>query len=135
MYLPQILSSLRKHLKYLWMCVVKHAGNGNLTLLGQPPIKVINKCKPILVFTTASGDAPQVKFCDLIEGSGSQKDGHNWQQPVEEAKQILSIFAREEDFIVDPFAGSGSFGEAAKQLGLNFLGAEVIDIGSATENA
>jgi len=126
LYLPEVIASLSNHLQWWWLCGVAHAGQGNLTPLGQPVRKVINQFKSLLVFIPRDGVGIEVTFRDLIEGKGSEKEGHNWQQPVEEAKEILRRLAPARAFVVDPFAGSGAFGEAAKQLGMRFLGAEVM---------
>lgn len=128
LYLPDVLGILGKYLQWWWMCGVVHAGQGNLTPLGQPVRKVINQFKPLLIYIPKDGTGIEFTFRDLFEGCGSEKSGHNWQQPVEEAKEILQRLAPSGAFVVDPFAGSGSFGEAAKQLGMRFLGAEVIEV-------
>jgi len=38
----------------------------------------------------------------------------------------LEMFCGPGDLVVDPFAGSGAFGEAARQVGLAFIGAEIL---------
>jgi|GEM_PF-1659993 len=127
LYLPEVLEALGKHLQWWWLCGISHLGNGNLTPLGQPVRKVINQFKPLLIYIPQDGIGIDITFRDLFEGHGSEKGGHNWQQPVEEAKEILQKLAPSGGVVVDPFAGSGSFGEAARQLGMRFFGAEVID--------
>ncbi len=127
MYLPEVISCLSKHLSWWWLCGVAHKGNCNLSPLGYPVRKVINRFKPLLVFIPKNGIGINVVFNDLIAGTGSDKTLHNWQQPVEEAYNILHTFCVAGDTVIDPFAGTGAFGEAAKLLGLNFLGAEIID--------
>lgn len=126
LYLPKVMSFLGKYLDWWWLCGVTHEGQGNLTPLGQPTRKVINQFKPLLIYIPKGGTGIEATFKDLFRGYGRKKTGHNWQQPVEEAKEILQRLAPAGTFVVDPFAGSGAFGEAAKQLGMRFLGAEVI---------
>ena len=130
MYLPCVIEILSVNLQWWWMCGVIHKGSGNLTPLGFPVRKVINQFKPLLMFIQDEGEGVNVVFRDLIEGAGPEKDKHNWQQPVEEARVIIETFCSEGDLVVDPFAGSGSFGEAANQLGMPFIGAEILE----TEN-
>lgn len=125
-YLPQVIELLSKHLQWWWLCGVIHAGPGNLIPLGQPVRKVINQFKPLLIFVRPDGSGISVTFRDLIRGKGRDKQLHNWQQPVEEAKTILATFCQKGDLVVDPFAGSGSFGEAARQSGMRFIGAEIL---------
>ena len=128
MYLPQVLASLSQHLDWWWLCGVAHAGSGNPTPLGQPVRKVINLFKPLLIFVPQGGTGVDVVFRDLIQGAGKDKSMHNWQQPQEEAKQILSVFCSPGDLIVDPFAGSGGFGKAAQELKMRFIGAEIMNV-------
>jgi len=126
LYLPEVIASLGEHLDWWWLCGVAHKGSGNLTPLGHPVRKVINQFKPLLIFVKRGGCVPDT-FNDLVEGSGSEKGSHNWQQPVAEAVTILQCFCPDDDaLVVDPFAGSGAFGQAAKELGLRFIGAEVL---------
>jgi len=127
-YLPEVMAMLSSHLQWWWLCGVAHRGPGNLTPLGQPVRKVINQFKPLLMFVLQNSTGLDVVFGDLIEGCGSEKEKHNWQQPVSEAMAILETFCEAGDLVVDPFAGSGAFGEAARQLGLPFVGAEILTV-------
>ena len=125
-YLPDVMQMLGRHLQWWWLCGIAHKGSGNLTPLGQPVRKVINQFKPLLVYVPKDNVGLDVVFRDLVEGAGREKDKHNWQQPVSEAREILEMFCSPGDLVVDPFAGSGAFGEAARQVGLAFIGAEIL---------
>lgn len=50
---------------------------------------------------------------------------HNTQKPVDLIKTILEISTRENEFVYDPFLGSGSTAVAAKQLNLSYGGSEI----------
>lgn len=50
---------------------------------------------------------------------------HPTQKPVKLGRWILEKFANKGDKIFDPFAGSGSFLVACKQLGFDFVGCEI----------
>jgi len=126
LYLPKVIESLLQHLDWWWLCAVVHAGSSNLTPLGHPVRKVINQFKPILMFVPRGGGI-ETTFRDLVNGTGPEKDKHNWAQPVGEAYSIIQTFCEPGDLIVDPFAGSGSVGVAAKQLGMKFIGAEILE--------
>jgi len=125
MYLPEVIFALKEHLDWWWLCGLIHEGSGNLTPLGQPVRKVINQFKPILLFVPKGGGV-DVVFHDFIPGHGKDKSKHNWQQPSSEAKEILQIFCKAGDLVVDPFAGSGAVGQAALDLQLQFIGAEIL---------
>ena len=53
------------------------------------------------------------------DGQGAKRF-HPTQKPVELMRQILSDFSKEGDSILDPFAGSGTTGVAAKYLNRHF---------------
>ncbi len=55
----------------------------------------------------------------------NEKREHPTQKPVSLGRWILEKFAKEGDLIFDPFAGSGSFLIACKQLGFKFVGCEI----------
>jgi len=47
------------------------------------------------------------------------------QKPIELGRWLLKNYAIREDLIFDPFAGSGSFLVACKQLGFDYVGCEL----------
>jgi len=54
-----------------------------------------------------------------------EKRFHPTQKPIALGRWILKNYAKKGDKIFDPFAGSGSFLVACKQLGFNFNGCEI----------
>lgn len=126
LYLPQVLNYLSESLEYWWCGAVIHKGNGNLTPLSQPVRKVINCWKPLVMFYKRGGVGFDRTFRDILDGVGPQKTDHNWQQPVEEAKRLIEAFTNPGELVVDPFAGSGGFCKAAKELGRLAIGAEIL---------
>ena len=124
LHLPTILSTLTQHLRWWWMCAIRHTGNTGYVVAGGR--RIMNQWKPLLVFTPYNAPPLNVHFSDLIDGGGRQKELHNWEQSTEEAVRILQTFGNPNALVVDPFAGSGSFGKAAQQAGMRFIGAEVL---------
>ena len=124
LHLPQVIAMLTKHLRWWWMCAIQHTGASGYIVAGGR--RVINQWKPLLVLTPYDAPPLQVQFRDLIEGGGRQKELHNWEQSTEEAVRILQTFGHPNALVVDPFAGSGSFGRAAQQAGMQFIGAEIL---------
>jgi site-specific DNA-methyltransferase (adenine-specific) len=49
---------------------------------------------------------------------------HQTQKPVDLLAKLVKVVTREGDTVLDPFAGSGSTGEACAKLGRNFIGIE-----------
>jgi transcriptional regulator with XRE-family HTH domain len=127
MFLPDVLNRLSEHLDFWWCGAVVHKGSGNLTPLGCPVRKVINRWKPLVMFIKKTGCGFMRPFADLIDGDGPQKTDHNWQQPVAEAAMIIEAFTREGELVVDPFAGSGGFCKAASDLKRIAIGAEILN--------
>ena len=127
MYLPQVLELLGKHLDFWWCGAVVHKGSGNLTPLGHPVRKVVNKWKPLVMFMKRGGVGFQRSFNDLIDGAGKQKGEHNWQQHEAEAAMLVEAFTKKGELVVDPFAGSGGFCKAAHDLGRIAVGAEILE--------
>jgi site-specific DNA-methyltransferase (adenine-specific) len=127
MFLPQVLELLGKHLDFWWCGAVIHKGSGNLTPLGHPVRKVVNKWKPLVMFMKRGGVGFQRDFSDLLDGAGKQKTEHNWQQHEAEAAALVRAFTKEGELVVDPFAGSGGFCRAAHDLGRIAIGAEILE--------
>lgn len=127
MFLPQVLELLGKHLDFWWCGAVIHKGSGNLSPLGHPVRKVVNKWKPLVMFMKRGGVGFQRDFSDLVDGAGKQKTEHNWQQHEAEAASLVRAFTKEGELVVDPFAGSGGFCRAAHDLGRIAIGAEILE--------
>ncbi len=125
LHLPEVLRMLTKHLRWWWMCAVRHAGPSGYIVAGGR--RIINEWKPLLILTPRDAPPLLAQFHDLIEGGGRQKELHNWEQSTDEAVRILQTFGNPGALVVDPFAGSGSFGRAALQAGMRFIGAEILD--------
>lgn len=127
MYLPEVLQLLGKHLDFWWCGAVIHKGSGNLTPLGHPVRKVVNKWKPLVMFMKRGGVGFGRSFSDLIDGAGKQKSEHNWQQHEAEAATLVEAFTKPGELVVDPFAGSGGFCRAAHELGRIAVGSEILE--------
>jgi 16S rRNA G966 N2-methylase RsmD len=125
LHLPQVIAMLTQHLRWWWMCAIRHAGASGYIVAGGR--RIINDWKPLLILTPRDAPPLNAQFNDLIEGGGRQKELHNWEQSTDEAVRILQTFGQPNALVVDPFAGSGSFGRAALQAGMRFIGAEILD--------
>ena len=76
--------------------------------------KISRKNKDIFVDTPGSMIEPDEGFIN-----------HPTPKPKTFIKDILSMFSKENDIVLDPFIGSGSVAVACKQLGRNFIGFEI----------
>jgi site-specific DNA-methyltransferase (adenine-specific) len=87
---------------------------------------VINQWKPLLMFVKKDGVGFQGTFGDLVDGAGSKKEHHNWQQNELEVVSLVETFTKPGELVVDPFAGSGGFCRMASGLGRLAIGAEIL---------
>jgi DNA modification methylase len=63
---------------------------------------------------------------------GKEKEHHDFQQSVEEAKYYLKALCPSGGTVLDPMMGSGTSIIAAMQLGLNAIGIEIDPAAYAT---
>lgn len=118
--LPEVLDAMRPHLRYWWTLALSHQHGGQ-----QFPGKfVIVEWKPLLWFVKDYRRGRDY-VADQVRGSKPRKELHEWAQGVEEVAYLIEQLTDPGDLVVDPFAGSGSFGEAATRLGRGFIGAEI----------
>ncbi len=57
----------------------------------------------------------------IVSPNGKEKTGYPTQKPLGILTRIVTASSRKGDTVLDFFAGSGSFGEAAHQLGRSFI--------------
>jgi site-specific DNA-methyltransferase (adenine-specific) len=55
-------------------------------------------------------------------GTRGKKDRHPNEKPINLALKLVSLFSERGEVILDPFCGSGVFGEAAVRLGRKYVG-------------
>jgi len=89
--------------KYM-SCIVFKKGNA----------KIVKKGKDIFIDTPGSMIEPDEGFIN-----------HPTPKPKTFIKEILAMFSKENDIILDPFIGSGSVAVACKQIGRNYIGFEI----------
>lgn len=124
--LPGVLDTLGKYLRYWWTLSLEHAAGGQ-----QLPGKwVFVEWKPVVWFVKDHREGRSY-VADRVRGTRPDKDQHEWAQGVEEVVYLVESLTDIGGVVVDPFAGSGSFGRAALKLGRRFVGAD-LDPDSAT---
>lgn len=122
--LPEVLAVMSQHLRYWWTLSLDHRHGGQ-----QLPGKwVMCEWKPLVWFVRDHRTGKHY-LADKVKGTRPDKDAHEWAQGIDEVFYIIDQLTEPGGFVVDPFAGSGSFGRAALQLGRRFLGAD-LDPGS-----
>ena len=112
-FLPEVLSSLCRHLTYRWTLSTSWAVAGNTQFVGGQ--SVLNKWVPIIVFSKGNPNFAK-GFCDMIQFEGQEKGYHRWQQPVEIFQRLVKDFSASGDLIVDPCGGSFTTAVACSRL-------------------
>ena len=118
--LPEVINRLSEHLTYVWTFCLYHAGKTQLV----NGVNIMCGWKPVLIF---SRGCKKMKFSvyDVLISEAREKESHEWQQNKDAIKPLIEVFTKPGELIVDPFAGSGSFGISANELGRRFIGAEL----------
>lgn len=121
MYLPEVIDNLKTNLIYYWCFALIHKGNTQI-VNGR---NVICGWKPLLLFQKSPFKMLDTFPTDIINGSGREKNLHEWQQSSMELGLILEKLTNENDIVLDPFAGSGSTMELCKQYNRNSISIEI----------
>jgi len=111
-HLPDIHDVLSDHLNYYWQGIVRHNGPG-AKIFSR---KLRTGYKPVLIYQKGDLAAQEDFVSDVIEGTGREKDDHEWQQAEGEAAELLERFTAVNDVVCDPMCGSGTIGVACLRL-------------------
>jgi ParB-like chromosome segregation protein Spo0J len=111
-HLPAIHDVLSDHLNYYWQGIVRHSGPG-AKIFSR---KLRTGYKPVLIYQQGDLAAQEEFVSDVIEGSGREKDAHDWQQAEGEAAELVERFTAVDECVCDPMCGSGTVGVACRRL-------------------
>lgn len=124
--LPEIFGQMLVNtgIKYWWTFAVKHRGGHQLIY----PRNVFVEWKPLVWFV--KGEKPRdgllVKNVgDLIESQQPDKSLNDWAQSPIEAEFVIENLTVENQTVLDPFMGAGTFGLAALRMKRQFIGIEI----------
>jgi len=120
-HIDQILDQMRQHLDYYWLACLKHAG----TISAVHSRGVQCGYKPILIMQKPPMTKPKRYFGDVIQGTGREKDAHEWQQGEEELRQLFEPFTDPGDVVLDPFMGSGTVISMAQKMSRLAIGFDI----------
>jgi 16S rRNA G966 N2-methylase RsmD len=121
LYLPHILHRMCAHLEYYWLAAYLHEDTPSIM-----QTRLVNaQWKPLLCFVKRGDRYAGRGFGDLFRSLNREKDEHDWQQSISGMSDIVSRLCRPGDWILDPFAGTGTTGIAALRHGCSFHGIDV----------
>lgn len=99
------------------------------------PRKVLNRSKPILMWTKGKGEIVVPNMSSIYNGQGPDKRFHNWGQDEGSARFVISYALGDGEgkkykhkrpaVLLEPFCGGGATLEACKALGVNFVAFEL----------
>lgn len=119
-HLASAIQACSKHLTYWWLFALVHSGPAALL----QKLGVRCQWKPIVWFVkNTRGDVAAI-IPDLVQGSGREKDQHEWQQGEAEAATLIERLTKPNDLVVDFMAGGGTIPAAAKRLGRRIVAFE-----------
>lgn len=120
MFLPEVLAALSSELVYVWQIAVIHSGGQDVVWQRN----VVNKYKPVLIFTKSEARSP-MQINDVLQGNGKEKEFHAWQQNIEETMHFIRSFSQPGDLVVDPFGGGFTTAAACQRLGRQCLACDI----------
>ena len=115
-YLPEIISTLAKHLRYNW--TICYLTPGPATPIWQRRINT--SWKPVLWFV--KDEYKGIWVGDVCKSDYSDKRFHEWGQSEGGMADVVKRFTKPGDLILDPFCGAGTTGVVALQLKRRFIG-------------
>ncbi|GIV52992.1 MAG: hypothetical protein KatS3mg038_3513 [Candidatus Kapaibacterium sp.] len=120
-YLDEIIAMMTRHLDYYWTACY---------LLPEQPTPLRRRAvntswKPLLMFVRKGDEYRGKIFGDVFTSPKPSKDHHDWEQSTEGILEIVRQLCLPGQWILDPFAGSGTTGVAALRHGCLFHGIDL----------
>jgi hypothetical protein len=118
--LPQVIERVEEFLAYGWLYVQPMPGQ-NSRIMGR---HVFQTWKPWLVFSNGTWPSGSIGWHEDTTPASVAQKSYRWQQDAAPAAYLIEALTKQGDTVCDPFAGVGSYGEAAIGLGREFIGCE-----------
>jgi len=113
-----------EHLRYWWLLTMKHDQAQRL-----PGKFVVAESKPVLWYVKDYRRG-RTLVNDMIS-SERDRSAHPWAQGSGGVAFLIENLTEPGEFIADPFAGTGRWGEIAARMGRRWVGADVTPAGQA----
>jgi 16S rRNA G966 N2-methylase RsmD len=109
-------------LKYIHIMAIIHSGGSSMLY----PYHTRVKWKPMLWYVKGTVPNTTTIIEDVIDSKPPDKSLHKWaQSPIEAERVIEGLTVGENQIVLDPFMGAGTFGIAALKLKRKFIGIEI----------
>jgi 16S rRNA G966 N2-methylase RsmD len=119
--LPAVISRLSAHLAYGWTYMQPLPGSSSRILARH----VGQTWKPWLAFSNGPWPSGRIDWHpDTLDGAPMAKTLYHWQQSSGPAAQLIHFLAPENGLVLDPYAGTGTYGVAALETERRFVGIE-----------
>lgn len=120
-FLPRVMLALDEYLEYYWTMAITLPG-GTQIVNGR---NVMCGWKPILLYQKPPLQKKKKTFYDVVISPGGEKELHEWQQSEGGVRQLIKIFSKKDETILDPFSGAGTFPMVAHQMQRKAIGIEL----------
>ena len=118
--LREVLNCLNESLRYWWTLSLEHTGASQ-----QLPGKWVQvSWKPIVWFVKEYRIGKRY-VVDRLRGDEPDKERLEWAQGISEVRHLIEQLTDKENLILDPFAGTGRWGDLAGQMGRRWIGADL----------
>lgn len=114
---------LGEQLRYWWLLALRHNQAQRL-----PGKFVMAEFKPVLWFVKEHRRG-RTLVNDVLRSDRRDKQGHDWGQGDGGVELLIEQLTEPDEMIVDPFAGTGRWGEIANRMGRQWIGADIVQGG------
>jgi 16S rRNA G966 N2-methylase RsmD len=118
-----------KHLRYWWIMAMMHDQSRRL-----PGKFIIAEFKPVLWYVKEFRRGKSL-IPDVLLPPSRDKDAHDWGQGEGGVTNLFEHLTEPGETILDPFAGTATWGRIAVSMGRRWIGADIVDGGHASVEA
>jgi DNA methylase len=86
--------------------------------------------KPVLWFVKGKSRRNKQMFSTVLTSTWRNKEAHKWGQGEGGIAPVVERLVRRGELVVDPFAGTGEWGDICASLGCRWIGADIVRGGS-----
>ena len=118
-YLPEIMESMCKYLKYRWTFAYLTPGRTNR----QYQKKINTAWKPVIIF----GESAEWIPIDVVTSNTEDKEFHIWGQSISGFTELIERLTIPGQIVCDPFVGGGTTAIACLKTGRRFVGCDIAE--------